>query len=58
MVSPGLLRRVALIRTDSEKLSTSIIRLTRIVVPISQILVTLMMEVLYIYMNRLTNNDY
>jgi hypothetical protein len=55
MVSSRMLRRVALVRTDvSEELCASIIRMTRIVrrllvtakVPSSQILVTLMMEVL------------
>jgi hypothetical protein len=58
MVSSGILRRVALVRTDvSEELSASFIRVTRIgelgttlvttsVVPSSQILVTLMKEAL------------
>jgi hypothetical protein len=62
MASSGMLRRVALVRTDvSEELSASIIRVTRIgellrsvrrllvtanVVPSSPILVTLMMEAL------------
>jgi hypothetical protein len=53
MTSSGMLRRVALVRTDvSEKLSASIIRVTRIgelgklAVPSSPILVTLMMEAL------------
>jgi hypothetical protein len=58
MASSGMLRRVALVRTDvSEELSASSIRLTRsgelgttlavtIVVPSSPILVTLMMEAL------------
>jgi hypothetical protein len=58
MVSSGLLRRVALVRTDySEELSTFFIRMTRIgelgttiaetsVVPSSPILVTLMKEAL------------
>jgi hypothetical protein len=58
MASSGMLRRVALVRTDvSEKLSASFIRLTRIgelgttlvtasVVPSSPILVTLMKEAL------------
>jgi hypothetical protein len=58
MVSPGMLRRVALVRTDvSEELSASVIRVTRIgelgtplvtasVVPSSPILVTLMTEAL------------
>jgi hypothetical protein len=56
MASSGILRRVALVRTDvSEEFSASIIRVTRIgelgttlisVVPSSQILVTLMMEAL------------
>jgi hypothetical protein len=57
-VSSGLLRRVALVRTDvSEKLSASFIKVRRIgelgttlaatrIVPSSPILVTLMMEVL------------
>jgi hypothetical protein len=46
MVSSGMLRRVALVRTDvSEELSTSIIRIIR-TVPSSSILVTLMMEAL------------
>jgi hypothetical protein len=40
-----MLRRVALVRTDgSEELSDSFIRVTRIVVPSSPILVTLMEE--------------
>jgi hypothetical protein len=54
MVPSGMLRRVALVRTDvSEEPSTSFIRATRIgelvtasVVPSSPILVTLMKEVL------------
>jgi hypothetical protein len=52
MASSGMLRRVALLRTDvSEDLSTSFIRVTRIgelvsVVPSSPILVTLMKEAL------------
>jgi hypothetical protein len=47
MASSGMLRRVALVRTDvSDELSASFIRVTRIVVPSSQILVTLMKEAL------------
>jgi hypothetical protein len=55
MASSGMLRRVALIRTDvSEEPSASFIRVTRVrwslvmanVVPSSLILVTLMMEAL------------
>jgi hypothetical protein len=45
MASSGMLRRVALVRTDvSEELSASFIRVTGIVVPSSPILVTLMEE--------------
>jgi hypothetical protein len=41
----GMLRRVALVRTDvSEELSASIIRVKTIVVPSSLIVVTLMIE--------------
>jgi hypothetical protein len=56
MASSGMLRRVALVRTDvSEELSASIVRVTRIGelgmlvtanIPSSQILVTLIMEAL------------
>jgi hypothetical protein len=55
MVASGMLRRVALVRTDvSEELSASFIRVTRIselgttasIVPSSPILVTLMKEAL------------
>jgi DNA-binding TFAR19-related protein (PDSD5 family) len=53
MPSSGILRRVALVRTDlSEESSATIIRVTRIgelnanIVPSSLILVTLMMEAL------------
>jgi hypothetical protein len=54
MPSPGMLRHVALVRTDvPEERSTSIIRVTRIgelvtanVAPRSSILVTLMLEAL------------
>jgi hypothetical protein len=54
MASSGMLRRLALIRTDvSEELSASFMRVTRLselitvsVVPISSILVTLMEEAL------------
>jgi hypothetical protein len=47
MVSSGMLRRMALIRIDvSKQLGISIITVTRIGVPSSPILVTLMMEAL------------
>jgi hypothetical protein len=47
MVSSGMLRRVALVITDvSEEPGASFIRVTRIVAPSSQILVTLMKEAL------------
>jgi hypothetical protein len=47
MASFGMLRRVALVRTDVwEELSASFIRVTASVVPSSPILVTLMKEAL------------
>jgi hypothetical protein len=49
MASSGMLRRVALVRTDvSEELSASIIRVTSTVnvIPSSPIIVTLMLEAL------------
>jgi hypothetical protein len=47
MSSSGMLRRVALVRTDvSEDLRASFIKVTRIVVPSSPILVTLIKEAL------------
>jgi hypothetical protein len=69
MASSGMLRRVALVRTDvSEEPSSSIIRVTRIselarllvsanVVPSSPILVTLMMEAISSSETSVLNNS-
>jgi hypothetical protein len=47
MASSGILRRVALVRTNvSKERSPSFIRMTKIIVPSSPILVTLMKEAL------------
>jgi hypothetical protein len=47
MTSSGMLRHVALVRTDlSEELGASFIRVTRIFVPSSQILIILIKEAL------------
>jgi hypothetical protein len=58
MASSGMLRRVALVRTDvSEELSASFSRITASVVPSSPILLTLMKEALSYSVTRATQRN-